>query len=111
MKHLSVCLKNYRLEAVLAPLFKLLEAAMELLVPLVVAVIVNDGVNGGDKSYILYGCLILVGFGAVGLAFSLTAQFLPRRLRWVLRRVCAECCSASCNLFPFRRSTKRVLPQ
>jgi ABC-type multidrug transport system fused ATPase/permease subunit len=79
LKHLSVCLKNYRLEAVLAPLFKLLEAAMELLVPLVVAVIVNDGVNGGDKSYILYGCLILVGFGAVGLAFSLTAQFFAAK--------------------------------
>ncbi|MDE5896978.1 MAG: ABC transporter ATP-binding protein/permease, partial [Clostridia bacterium] len=66
----------------LAPLFKLLEAAMELVVPLVVAAIVNNGINGQagpDRQYILIGCLVLVGFGVVGLAFSLTAQFFAAR--------------------------------
>ncbi len=48
MKHLYSCLKGYRKEAVLAPLFKLLEAAMELVVPLVVAAIVNRGINGAN---------------------------------------------------------------
>ena len=66
MKHLFSCIKPYRAQAVLAPLFKLFEAAMELLVPLVVAAIVKNGVNAADKSYILYGCLILVGFGVAG---------------------------------------------
>lgn len=66
----------------MAPLFKLLEAGMELLVPFVVAAIVNNGINGADganKSYVLYGCLILVGFGVAGLAFSLTAQYFAAR--------------------------------
>ena len=82
MKHLYSCLKGYRKEAVLAPLFKLLEAAMELVVPLVVAAIVNRGINGAngaDKTFVLVGCLILVGFGIVGLAFSLTAQYFAAR--------------------------------
>ncbi|MCI8500554.1 MAG: ABC transporter ATP-binding protein [Clostridia bacterium] len=79
MKHLFSCIKPYRAQAVLAPLFKLFEAAMELLVPLVVAAIVKNGVNAADKSYILYGCLILVGFGVAGLAFSLTAQYFAAK--------------------------------
>ena len=79
MKHLFSCLKFYRSEAVLSPLFKLLEAALELLVPLVVAAIVNNGIAAGDTAYILWGCLLLAGFGAVGLAFSLTAQYFAAR--------------------------------
>ncbi|MDE5547922.1 MAG: ABC transporter ATP-binding protein, partial [Clostridia bacterium] len=79
MKHLFSCLKTYKKEAILAPLFKLFEACMELIVPLVVAAIVNKGINGADKSYIYYGCLILVGFGVLGLAFSLTAQYFAAR--------------------------------
>lgn len=79
MKHLFSCLKTYRMEAVLAPLFKLLEAGMELLVPFVVAAVVNNGVGTGDKSYIIYGCLILAGFGVAGLAFALTAQYFAAR--------------------------------
>ncbi len=79
MKHLFSCLKPYRAQAVLAPLFKLFEAAMELLVPLVVAAIVKNGVSAADKSYVIYGCLILVGFGIAGLAFSLTAQYFAAK--------------------------------
>ena len=79
MKHLFSCLRAYRTEAVLAPLFKLFEAVMELFVPLVVAGIVNRGTATGDKSVILWGCAILVCFGVVGLAFALTAQFFAAK--------------------------------
>ncbi len=79
LKHLFCCLKKYRAEAVLAPLFKLLEAALELVVPIVVGAIIDNGIAAADKSYILWGCAILVGFGAVGLVFSLTAQYFAAR--------------------------------
>lgn len=79
MKHLFSCLKPYRAQALLAPFFKLLEALMELLVPLVVAAIVKNGIGGADRSYIIYGSLILVGFGLLGLGFSLTAQYFAAR--------------------------------
>ncbi len=79
MKHLFSCLKSYKKETVLAPLFKLLEASLELVVPLIVGAIVNNGISSGDVSYILYGCLILVALGAVGLGFSLTAQYFAAR--------------------------------
>ena len=73
------CMKKYRTEAVLAPLFKLCEACMELLVPLVVAMIVDVGIAAGDVSYIVGRCLILVAFGVAGLAFALTAQFFAAK--------------------------------
>ncbi len=79
MKHLFTCLKKYRAEAVLAPLFKLLEALFELAVPIVVGAVINNGIGNADKSYIVWGCVLLVGFGAVGLAFSLTAQYFAAR--------------------------------
>ncbi len=80
MKHLFSCLKRYRTEAILAPLFKFLEACMELVVPLVVAAIVNRGVNGGEGTeFIVHGCLILVAFGVAGLAFALTAQYFAAK--------------------------------
>ena len=72
-------MKSYTAEAILAPLFKLLEASLELVVPLVVGAIVNNGIGGNDKSYIVWGCVLLVAFGAVGLAFSLTAQYFAAR--------------------------------
>ena len=79
MKKLAIFLKGYVKETILGPLFKLLEAALELIVPLVIAAIIDKGIkaNGGagDSSYILKMCLVLVGLGAVGLAFSVTAQF------------------------------------
>lgn len=79
MRHLLACLKKYKKEAVLAPLFKLLEASLELVVPLVVGAIIDVGIGGADKSYIVWGCVLLVGFGLVGLAFSLTAQYFAAR--------------------------------
>ena len=79
MKHLLSCLKRYKLEAILSPLFKLLEAGMELLVPLVVAAIVDIGIAQGDRGYIVHACLLLVGFAAVGLVFALTAQYFAAK--------------------------------
>ncbi len=82
MKKLLVYLKGSRLQCVLAPLFKMLEAILELFVPLVVAKIIDTGVDlgvNGDKSYIIKMCGILVLLGAVGLAFSITAQFFAAK--------------------------------
>ena len=82
MKYLFSCLKRYRLEAILSPLFKLLEACMELVVPLIVAEIINrgvNGVNGADKSVIIWGCVILVAFGLLGFAFAITAQYFAAK--------------------------------
>ena len=79
MKHLFRCLKVYRKEAIFAPLFKLLEACMELTVPLVVAAIIDVGIAGGDRGYLVNACLLLVAFGALGLVFALTAQYFAAK--------------------------------
>ncbi|MCD8216899.1 MAG: ABC transporter ATP-binding protein, partial [Clostridiales bacterium] len=79
MKKLLVYLKGYKKETILAPLFKLLEATLELFVPLVVAAIIDVGIAGGDSGYILRMVGILVLLGAVGLAFSITAQFFAAK--------------------------------
>lgn len=69
-------IKKYKVQAIFAPLFKLLEAIFELIVPLVVAAIVDNGIKGGfGWDYILYMCLLLVGLGVVGLISSVAAQY------------------------------------
>ena len=75
MKRLLKFLKPYTLQAILGPLFKLLEACFELFVPLVVADIIDVGIEGGDRAFILSRCLLLVALGAVGLISSVTAQY------------------------------------
>ncbi|MBQ7313768.1 MAG: ABC transporter ATP-binding protein, partial [Clostridia bacterium] len=79
MKNLFKYLKSYTLEAILGPLFKLLEAMFELFVPLVVADIIDRGIAAGDKSYIVGRSLILVALGIIGLVCSLTAQYFAAR--------------------------------
>ncbi len=79
MKNLFHYLKSYTLEAILGPLFKLLEAMFELFVPLVVADIIDRGIAAGDKSYIIGRSLILVALGIIGLVCSLTAQYFAAR--------------------------------
>ena len=74
MKKLLRYLKEYRKECILAPLFKMLEACFELFVPLVVASIVDIGIAGEDKSYILSRAGIMVALGIIGLLCSVTAQ-------------------------------------
>lgn len=79
MKKLLCYLREYKKECVLGPLFKLLEASFELLVPLVMASIIDVGVKHSDKTYVMTLCLVLVALGAVGLACSLTAQYFAAK--------------------------------
>ncbi len=79
MKDLLKFLKGYKLEGVLGPLFKLCEATLELTVPLVIAMMIDRGVGAGDKSYIVKMSLVLVLLGAVGLAFSIIAQYFSAK--------------------------------
>ena len=82
MKKLLVFMKDYKKEAVAAPVFKLLEASFELLVPLVVADIIDKGINapgGGDSGYIALMCLLMVGLGVVGLASTVAAQYFAAK--------------------------------
>lgn len=75
MRKLMVYLKGYRKETALAPLFKMLEASFELLIPLVMAAIIDTGIGNGDKGYIIKMCLIMVALGIIGLVCSITAQY------------------------------------
>ncbi len=79
MKYLKVYLKNYTAASILAPLFKMLEATFDLLVPLVVARIINVGIANGDTGYILGCCGILILMALVGLACSFTAQYFAAK--------------------------------
>lgn len=79
MKKLLVYLKDYKKESVLAPLFKLLEAFFELLVPLVMASIIDRGISRGDMGYIFRMGACLLALGAVGLVSSVTAQFFAAK--------------------------------
>lgn len=78
-KLLKYLTKGYMKETVLAPLFKCIEAVFELFVPLVVAQIIDVGIKNGDKGYVIWMSLVLVGLGLAGLAFSITAQFFAAR--------------------------------
>lgn len=79
VKKLLVYLKDYKKESVLGPLFKLLEATFELIVPLVMAAIIDTGVASGDKSYIMKMCMVLVMLAVIGLTCSITAQFFAAK--------------------------------
>ena len=79
MKTLLKYFKGYSLEAFTAPFFKILEACFELLVPFVVAAIIDNGIQGGDKPYIYKMCGALVLLGAVGLASTLAAQYFAAK--------------------------------
>lgn len=76
MKRLAKYLRGYIKESILGPLFKLCEATLELIVPLIIALIVDGGIEGeGGTGYAVWMCLLLVAFGAVGLGFSVVAQY------------------------------------
>ena len=75
MKNLLKYLKGYEKQCVLGPLFKLLEATFELLVPLVVARIVDRGISTGDTGYIVKMCLVMVALGVIGLIMAVCAQY------------------------------------
>ena len=79
MKKLLIYLKNYKKECVLAPLFKLLEASFELIVPLVMAAIIDRGITVSDRPYIFKMGGVLVLLAAVGLTCSITAQYFAAK--------------------------------
>lgn len=79
MKIFTRYLKQDRVRAILAPLFKMLEAAFELLIPLVMAGIINRGIGGGDRGYILRMGLLMIALGLIGLTCSVTAQYFSAR--------------------------------
>ncbi len=79
MKKLLKYMRGLGKQCILAPLFKLLEASFELMIPLVVAAIVDKGISNQDQGYIIQMCLIMVLLGVVGLICAVTAQFFAAR--------------------------------
>lgn len=79
MKHLYPYLRRFRKESILAPLFKMLEATFDLLVPMVVADIIKVGIANGDTTYIWTRCGLLVLMALIGLLCSFTAQYFAAR--------------------------------
>lgn len=79
MRSLLIYLKDYKKESILAPLFKMLEASFELLVPLVMAAVIDVGIAESDRSYIIKMCLVLIALGLIGLVCSITAQYFSAK--------------------------------
>ncbi|MGN0621171.1 MAG: ABC transporter ATP-binding protein [Porcipelethomonas sp.] len=79
MYKLKRFLKNYRKELVLGPFFKLLEAIFELIVPIVMSKIIDNGIKNGDSAYVLKMCGVMVILGICGLCFALTCQYLAAK--------------------------------
>ncbi|MBR2312240.1 MAG: ABC transporter ATP-binding protein [Clostridia bacterium] len=79
MRRIIRFIKGYRKEAIMGPLFKMLEALFELFIPLVVADIIDVGIKDGDSAYILRRCALMVGLGVVGLICSITAQYFSAK--------------------------------
>ena len=79
MKKLLVYMKSFIKESILGPLFKLMEALLELFTPLVIAAVIDKGIAASDKEYTVKMCLLLVGLGLAGLAFSVTAQYFAAK--------------------------------
>lgn len=79
MKSLLKILKDYKKETILAPLFKFLEVCFELMVPLVMAQIIDVGIVNKDGNYVIKMCLLMVLLGVIGLAAAVTAQYFSAR--------------------------------
>lgn len=79
MSKLLKYLKKYKIESILAPFFKLIEVAFELIVPLIVSTIIDIGIENGDKIYIIKRCLLLGLFGILGLCSTLVAQYFSAK--------------------------------
>ena len=103
MGKLLVYLKDYKKESVLGPLFKLLEASFELIVPLVIAAIIDHGVADGDKPYIMKMCLVLVLLAVIGLTCSITAQYFAAKAAVGFPQDCATHCLSIFRNYHFQR--------
>lgn len=79
MRKLLVYLRDYRRESVLAPLFKLAESLMDLLVPLVIAAIINQGIGAGNMDMTLRCFVLLIVLAVLGMGFSFTAQWMAAK--------------------------------
>ena len=79
MKDLIKYIKAYKIKAILAPIFKMLEACFELIVPLVIARMVDEGISKSDKSVIISSGVILILLTTVGYIAALTAQYFAAR--------------------------------
>ena len=95
MNKMLTHLNGYKREAVLAPLFKMLEATFDLFVPLVMADIVNVGIAAHDLQYILARCGILLLLAVIGLTCSLTAQYFSAKAAVATPPRCAMRCSST----------------
>lgn len=79
MRKLIVYLKDYKKEVLLSPLFKLLEAGIELIVPLVIASMIDVGIGEKNKNYLFFMGIVLLGLSMVGFAFSIVAQYFAAK--------------------------------
>ena len=79
MKGILRYLKDYKKESILAPLFKMLEATFELLIPIVMANVIDVGIAGRDISYVVKMCLVMILLGIIGLVCSITAQYFSAK--------------------------------
>ena len=79
MKRILKFLRHHKKESILAPAFKMLEALFDLLMPLLMADIINRGIASGDDGYVLTGCGIMVLLGIIGLVCSITAQYFSAK--------------------------------
>ena len=80
MKHLFDCLKKYKVQSILAPLLKCLEACFDLAVPLIVADIINNGIGQNDKGYIVNRFFLLIIMAIFGFASCIVAQFFAAKV-------------------------------
>lgn len=80
MKKLLPLLRGYRKKAIAAPFFKLLEASMELCVPLIVRAIIDKGIDNGDKPFIIRMTLLMILFGVLGYLFAICAQYYAAKV-------------------------------
>lgn len=79
MKQLLKYFKSYKKETILAPLFKLLEALLELFIPIIIKYIIDKGIGNNDISYIIQMVALMILSGMIGLAFSITAQYFAAK--------------------------------
>ena len=79
MKNLLKYMKGYMKESIIAPLFKMLEASFELIVPIVTARVIDIGIKNADKSYIWRQCILLIILGIIGLVCAITAQYFAAK--------------------------------
>ena len=79
MKKLLIYLRDYKKESILGPLFKLLEASFELIVPLVVAAMIDTGIGSGNRGYIWRQCMVMAALGLIGLVCAVTAQYFAAK--------------------------------